>query len=351
VVMVVGMSHQRCCGRLHAATCIPRTKNCILLRDSSTHFSTRIRQRRTRRNISDFVVRVDALDAAMSFDKETKLREEISNKSKLKIGIVGFGNFGQFLAKRFVMAGHDVIGTSRGDYVDVAKDMGATFYNDVDDFCEQHPDVVVLASSILSFDNVVRKIPVQRLKRSTLFVDVLSVKVFPKNLLLGVLPEEVDILCTHPMFGPDSGKGSWEGLNFMYEKVRIGEEKDRQERVDSFLSIFRDEGCRMVEMTCEEHDRDAASTQFITHSVGRTLGAMKLQKTDIDTKGYESLLSLVENTANDSFDLYYGLFLYNPNATEELERLEQAFDKVKRRLFSQLHEKLREQLNVNESNK
>lgn len=107
----------------------------------------------------------------------------------------------------------------------------------------------------------------------------------------------------------------------------------------------------MVEMTCEEHDRDAASTQFITHSVGRTLGAMKLQKTDIDTKGYESLLSLVENTANDSFDLYYGLFLYNPNATEELERLEQAFDKVKRRLFSQLHEKLREQLNVNESNK
>jgi arogenate dehydrogenase (NADP+) len=229
--------------------------------------------------------------------------------------------------------------------------MGATFYKDVDDFCEQHPDVVVLASSILSFDNVVRKIPVQRLKRSTLFVDVLSVKVFPKNLLLGVLPEEVDILCTHPMFGPDSGKGSWEGLNFMYEKVRIGEEKDRQERVDSFLSIFRDEGCRMVEMTCEEHDRDAASTQFITHSVGRTLGAMKLQKTDIDTKGYESLLSLVENTANDSFDLYYGLFLYNPNATEELERLEQAFDKVKRRLFSQLHEKLREQLNVNESNK
>jgi arogenate dehydrogenase (NADP+) len=115
----------------------------------------------------------------------------------------------------------------------------------------------------------VKKLPVQRLKRSTLFVDVLSVKVFPKNLLLEVLPSEVDILCTHPMFGPDSGKGRWDGLNFMYEKVRIGSSAERQKRVETFVDFFREEGCRMVEMTCEEHDRDAASTQFITHSVGR----------------------------------------------------------------------------------
>jgi arogenate dehydrogenase (NADP+) len=288
-----------------------------------------------------------ALDAAMSFDTEAKLKEKLNQSNKLVIGIVGFGNFGQFLASRFVKAGHTVIGTSRGDYTDAAEKMGATFYEDLDDFCEQHPDVVILSSSILSLDSVVRKLPVQRLKRSTLFVDVLSVKVFPKNLLLDVLPDEVDILCTHPMFGPDSGRGSWEGLNFMFEKVRVSDTEDRKERVETFLDFFRQEGCRMVEMTCEEHDRDAASTQFITHSVGRTLGAMNLKKTEIDTKGYESLLSLVENTANDSFDLYYGLFLYNPNATEELERLEKAFDQVKRKLFTQLHDKLRENLHIN----
>jgi hypothetical protein len=51
-------------------------------------------------------------------------------------------------------------------------------------------------------------------------------QVFPKQLLLSLLPPEVDILCTHPMFGPDSGRGSWQGLNFMYEKVRILEELD-----------------------------------------------------------------------------------------------------------------------------
>lgn len=28
----------------------------------------------------------------------------------------------------------------------------------------------------------------------------------------------------------------------------------------------------------------------------------------------------VENTAGDSFELYYGLFMYNPNATEEVRK-------------------------------
>ena len=67
----------------------------------------------------------------------------------------------------------------------------------------------------------------------------------------------------------------------------------------------------MVEMGCAEHDQLAASTQFMTHTVGRVLGEMALQPTAIDTRGYQSLLDLVDNTTNDSFDLYYGLFMYN----------------------------------------
>jgi arogenate dehydrogenase (NADP+) len=34
----------------------------------------------------------------------------------------------------------------------------------------------------------------------------------------------------------------------------------------------------MVEMSCEEHDQMAASTQFITHTVGRMLGAMQVRQ-------------------------------------------------------------------------
>ena len=129
--------------------------------------------------------------------------------------------------------------------------------------------------------------------------------------MLAALPRDFDIVCTHPMFGPDSGSGSWAGLPLVFDRVRVGKSASRQRRADSFLKFFEKEGCRMVEMECEEHDRLSAGTQFVTHTVGRVLGEMQLGPTPIDTRGYESLLSLVGNTANDSFDLYYGLFMYN----------------------------------------
>ncbi len=69
----------------------------------------------------------------------------------------------------------------------------------------------------------------------------MELQVFPKQLLLRMLPPEVDVLCTHPMFGPDSGKGSWAGLNFQYEKVRIGNDPRREKRVELFLKVRQGE--------------------------------------------------------------------------------------------------------------
>lgn len=57
---------------------------------------------------------------------------------------------------------------------------------DANDFCEEHPDVVVMCTSILSTEAVLTSLPIHRLKRNTLFVDVLSVKVFSKKLFLQV---------------------------------------------------------------------------------------------------------------------------------------------------------------------
>lgn len=69
--------------------------------------------------------------------------------------------------------------------------MEVQYFSDADDFAEEHPEVVILASSILSTEAVLKSLPVQRLKRSTLFVDVLSVKEFPKQLFLSQLPSQV----------------------------------------------------------------------------------------------------------------------------------------------------------------
>lgn len=51
--------------------------------------------------------------------------------------------------------------------------------------------VVLLASSILSTENVIKSLPVQRLKRNTLFVDVLSVKVRGQRAGSAVLQQQL----------------------------------------------------------------------------------------------------------------------------------------------------------------
>ncbi|KAJ8767980.1 hypothetical protein K2173_020920 [Erythroxylum novogranatense] len=275
-------------------------------------------------------------DAAQPYEYNGQISDRIDDSSKLKIGIVGFGNFGQFLAKTITRQGHTVLAYSRTDYFNVAQKLGVSYFSNADDLCEEHPDVILLCTSILSAENVVKLLPYERLKRSTLFVDVLSVKQFPRNLFLQYLPPEFDILCTHPMFGPESGKNGWNRLPFIFDKVRVGVNKERLARCHKFLDIFAREGCRMVEMSCAEHDVHAAGSQFISHTIGRVFEKLGLKSSPINTKGYETLLNLVENTAGDSFDLYYGLFMYNANAMEQLERLELAFESLKKQLYEKL---------------
>ena len=74
--------------------------------------------------------RIVALDAAQPYDYETKLDVEFHRASpKLKIAIIGFGNFGQFLAKAFVRQGHEVLALSRSDHSRLVGTLGVAFFS------------------------------------------------------------------------------------------------------------------------------------------------------------------------------------------------------------------------------
>ena len=344
---------------------------------------------------------IGKLEALKQLETELALQLAAVRQEKLKtiqsrpltMGIIGFGRFGQFIARTFQKYGR-VIVTSRTDYTALASSMGITYLSDPADFVAQKLDVIVVAVSIVSFDATIqmlapylkRDIQQQREQqqqlplgmtattmttnttlsssslsssvslppvRGPLIVDVLSVKEHARNIMLQHLPPECDILCTHPMFGPDSGKDSWRNLNFVYERTRINQvvlddndtlvddrglvhsihedceaHVEGMDRMERFLSIWEEEGCHMVPLSCRDHDAYAANSQFLTHLIGRVLGSQGLSPTPIDTAGFQSVLKLVDTTTADSFDLFYGLYKYNQNSFETIKKLQTAMEDV-----------------------
>ena len=120
-----------------------------------------------------------------------------------------------------------VCASSRSDYSSLAAKMGVLFFRSTEEMLRSGVDVLIISVSILSFEKVMKYLPKDLLKVSNpLVCDVLSVKSHAKDTMKSVLPDELDILCTHPMFGPDSAKAngdSWRGLPLVYEIVRAKE--------------------------------------------------------------------------------------------------------------------------------
>jgi aspartate/methionine/tyrosine aminotransferase/prephenate dehydratase/prephenate dehydrogenase len=241
--------------------------------------------------------------------------------NKLTIGILGFGRFGQFLGKELVKK-FKVIATSRTNYKIIANNNNIKFYDTLDKFFTNKMDYLIVSTSILSFEKIILKISKYDLS-NTLVIDVCSVKTFPKEIMIKNLKCS-DLLCTHPMFGPDSGKTSWVGLPFVYENVRI---KNKQ-RAKEFINFFSQKGCSMLELSCEKHDEYAASSQFITHLTGRILSKLNLKTTPINTNGFNMLLGLINNTEKDSLELFQGLYKYNKNSEIQLKKFKNSLFEI-----------------------
>ncbi|OSX81422.1 hypothetical protein BU14_0021s0027, partial [Porphyra umbilicalis] len=88
------------------------------------------------------------------------------------------------------------------------------------------------------------------------------------------------------MFGHESGRHSWAGLPFVYDRLLV----TNRGHGDAIPDVWAPEGCRMVKMAVTKHEASAASTQFVTHPTRRLLAGLGVGGTPINTQGYESLL-------------------------------------------------------------
>jgi len=149
------------------------------------------------------------------------------------------------------------------------------------------------------------------------------VKVHPVRLMEKAFPPSVSIIGTHPLFGPDSARGGVQGLPMILCPARIGEGSLRE-----WEGFFSSLGLAVRVMSPEEHDRQAACTQGITHYVGRVLADFGVGPSEVSTLGFRKLLEIVEQTCNDPWQLFLDLQRYNPYTRQMRERLKLSLERV-----------------------
>jgi prephenate dehydrogenase len=148
----------------------------------------------------------------------------------------------------------------------------------------------------------------------TLVADTCSVKILPCRWMEELLPDSVQILGTHPLFGPDSAQEGLKGHKIAITRPRLS----RPDRVREFLQGL---GLTVYEVTPEEHDRSMADTQSLVHWLGRALARIEAKPRDLDTMGYRRLLEILHHVNRDSWELYVDLQVYNPFAALARENL------------------------------
>lgn len=222
----------------------------------------------------------------------------------MTVGIIGFGRIGRLLvryfAKDFKIFVYDIKPRSKE-----VKKLGGTPAS-LAQACRQ--DVVIPCVPIASFEETIKRIA-GLLRKDALVVDVCSVKEHPVQVMKKRLPRSVEILATHPNFGPDSAAESLRGHKLVLCPVRIAKDRYRELR-----RIFQRKGLELIEMSPAEHDRKTASSLVLTHFIGRTLIACGAKTTGIDTEGYKRLLRILQTVGNDSWQLFEDMNRFNAYA-------------------------------------
>lgn len=237
------------------------------------------------------------------------------------VAVIGLGRFGRFWSE-LLSRRYSVLGTSRRRIDGLPPRV-----RQVPIEVAAEARIVFLTVSISSLPTVLEQIA-PLLPEDATVVDTCSVKVFPAQEMERILPESVDIIASHPMFGPDSAGERTDRLPMIMWPIR-----DRYRRYEPLKDVFEQLNMRVEEMSPDDHDREAAFSQGVTHLVGRVLDTMDLRESSIATLGFRRLLQVREQTCNDPLQLFQDLQRFNPYTREMRARFADALAATERLLL------------------
>ncbi len=233
----------------------------------------------------------------------------MTDNQKKTVGILGLGSFGQLMARHLLP--HFAL-----QAYDPAPEVAA--------FASAHGIVLLPPDQVATADIVIIGAPVPRmeeaiaaikdhLREGTLVLDVGSVKVKPAALMLRDLPAHVDLIATHPLFGPQSGKNGIAGQKIVLCPLRCPSE--RVDKLKGFLESAL--ALKVVMATPDEHDREAAVVFGLTHLVSKMLVQdFEPFPTSMTTKSYELLIESVNMVRYCSPELFLAIECENPYVHE-----------------------------------
>lgn len=220
------------------------------------------------------------------------------------VSIIGFGPFSQFFTPYITQNFGDVSVWNRKDKSAEAAQLGVKYVSLEEALSK---DIIILSTSVSFFEDLLKDYA-KSINPNAIVFDVASVKMKPVELMLKYLPQTCEIVATHPLFGPQSGKNGIEGKNMVLCPIRT----TRQICIIDFLANKLK--LNVMVRTPEEHDKQMAYVQALTHFIARGLAAIKIPYTDQQTLAFEKLVEVRNLLGGDSDDLFKAIQNDNPFA-------------------------------------
>ena len=225
-----------------------------------------------------------------------------------RLGLIGYGAFGRLTARHlspwFEVLAHDPAATVEEGDLARRTDLATAAA------CP----VVILAVPVEALAETLSAIEPD-LQDGALVIDVGSVKVGPARLMAEHLPARVQAVGTHPLFGPQSARDGIAGLRIAVCPVR-GDRIAR--RVAAFCR--RALKLKVFIVSPEDHDREAAVVQGLTHLISRVLLSMEPLPTRMTTTSFERIMQAVEMVRYDSPAVFRAIERENPYAAGVRDR-------------------------------
>lgn len=234
------------------------------------------------------------------------------------IGVIGLGRFGR-LAVSYLARDFEVCVYTPSGRFDEIEALGAKPVS-FTEACIQ--EIVLICVPISKFAETV-EYAAPFIRPGAIVTDVCSVKEHPVDCMRKYLSEHVQILATHPMFGPDSAGDSVKGA-----KIVLWPERMDDRRYRDIKAYLLQKGLQIIEACPAEHDRETAQSLALPHFIGRVMEEMRLTNLDIDTEGFKRLLHVMGVVTHDTWQLFMDMQTYNRYAKITRHEFMAALNKV-----------------------